>query len=53
MAYLIANTDYFLLATVTTGRMMFTTVVLDDESLRIGDRNEVVGVLLRCNSFYG
>ena len=52
-AYLVANTNYFLLATITTGRMLFTTVMLDDESLRVGDFNEVVRVLLRCDSFYG
>ena len=52
-AYLVANTDDFLLATVTIGRMLFKTVMLDDESLRVDDFDKVVGVPLRCDSFCG
>lgn len=47
MANLIAGANYLLLATVTTGRMLLTAVLPDDKSLRVGDLDEVVWVLLR------
>lgn len=49
MANLIAGANYLLLATVTTGRMLLTAVLPDDKSLRVGDLDEVVWVLLRRN----
>ena len=47
MANLIAGANYLLLATVTTGRVLLTAVLPDDKSLRVGDLDEVVWVLLR------
>ena len=49
MANLIAGANYLLLATVTTGRVLLTAVLPDDKSLRVGDLDEVVWVLLRRN----
>jgi hypothetical protein len=50
MAHLVASADNLLLAAVATGGMLLTAVVLDDKSLRVGDPDKVVRVLLRCDS---
>jgi len=50
MAHLVAITDNLLLAAVATGGVLLTAVVPDDKSLRIGDLDKVMRVLLRCDS---
>jgi hypothetical protein len=49
MRHLITGPDDLLLAAVTTGGVLLTAVMLDDESLRVSDLDKVVRVLLRCD----
>ena len=46
MRYLVTGPDNLLLTSITTGRVLFTAVMLDDKSLRVGDLDKVVRVLL-------
>ena len=48
--YLITGPNYLLLAAVTTSGVVLAAVLLDDKSLRVGDLDKVVWVLLRRDS---
>jgi len=50
MAHLVANADNLFLAGVATGGVLLTAVVPDNKSLRTGDLDKVVWVLLRSDS---
>lgn len=50
VAHLITNADYLFLAAVATGGVLFTAVMFDDKDLRVRDLDEVVRMLLGCDS---
>jgi hypothetical protein len=49
VAYLITDPNYIFLATITTGGVLLAALCSDDKSLRIGDLDKAVRVLLRCD----
>lgn len=53
MRHLVAGPNDLFLATITTGGMLLTTVMLNDKSLRVGDLDKVVRVLFRGDPIIG
>jgi hypothetical protein len=51
MPHFVAGPDNLLLAAITTGGVLLTSVMFDNESLRVSYLDEVVRVLLRGNSW--
>ena len=49
VAYLITDAKYIFLATITTGGVLLAVLYSDDKSLRVGNLDKTVRVLLRCD----
>lgn len=50
MPHLVTNPNNLLLAAITTGGVLHEWAMPDDKSLRVGDLDKAVWVLLRCDS---
>jgi hypothetical protein len=53
MPHLVTDPNNLLLAAIAPGWVLLTAVMFDDESLRVGNLDEVVRMLLRSDSFEG